>query len=133
LLAEGLFGLAVGMGTNVVAAPDGLPYAATSINGLGGNADATILFLALSDAWCHYYSIWDDGRGLNTIRELWLKRAHGLGQPVVMQLNGRIVEGVFETIDSDCRLVIREDDGTRVPVTAGDVYFGTAASVKPVS
>ncbi|MNY82879.1 hypothetical protein D3C86_2252450 [compost metagenome] len=50
-----------------------------------------------------------------------------------MQLNGRIVEGVFETIDSECRLVIREDDGTRVPVTAGDVYFGTAASVKTVS
>jgi BirA family biotin operon repressor/biotin-[acetyl-CoA-carboxylase] ligase len=70
---------------------------------------------------------------LNNIRELWLKRAHGLGQPVAMQLNGRIVEGVFETIDSECRLVIREDDGTRVPVTAGDVYFGTAASVKAVS
>lgn len=133
LLPEGRFGLAVGMGTNVVAAPDGLPYAATSINALGSKADAATLFLALSDAWCHYFRIWDEGRGLNTIRELWLKRAHGLGEPVAMQLNGRIVEGVFETIDSDCRLVIREDDGTRVPVTAGDVYFGTAASIKSVS
>ncbi len=133
MLPSGRFGIAIGMGTNVVAAPEGLPYAATSINGLGGNTDAATLFLALSDAWCHYYRIWDEGRGLNNIRELWLKRAHGLGQPVVMQLNGRIVEGVFETIDSECRLVIREDDGTRVPVTAGDVYFGTAASVKAVS
>ncbi|MFD1197455.1 biotin--[acetyl-CoA-carboxylase] ligase [Brucella gallinifaecis] len=130
LLPEGRFGIAVGMGTNVVAAPQGLPYAATSINELGANTDAATLFLALSDAWCHYHRIWNQGRGLNTIRELWLKRAHGLGQPVAMRLNGRIVEGVFETIDSDCHLVIREDDGTRVPVTAGDVYFGTAASVK---
>lgn len=133
LLSDGRFGLAVGMGTNVVASPQGLPYPATSLRELGSQVDAATLFLALSDAWCHYHSIWNAGRGLNEIRLRWLKRAHGLGQPVMMQLNGRIVEGVFETIDSDCRLVIREDDGTRVPVTAGDVYFGTAASVKPVS
>lgn len=130
LLPDGRFGLAVGMGTNVVAAPDGLPYPATSIHALGGNADAATLFLALSDAWCHYFRIWDHGHGLNNIRTLWLKRAHGLGQMVAMRLNGRIVEGVFETIDQDCRLVIREDDGTRVPVTAGDVYFGSAASIR---
>ena len=130
LLPDGRFGLAVGMGTNVVAFPEGLPYPATSLRGLGSQTDAAMLFLALSDAWCHYHAIWDQGRGLNEIRLRWLKRAHALGQEVAMRLNGRIVEGVFETIDSDCRLVIREDDGTRTPVTAGDVYFGTAASIK---
>lgn len=130
LLADGRFGLAVGMGTNVVATPEGLPYPAASLHGLGSNADAATLFLALADAWCNYYRIWDGGRGLSAIRAEWLKRAHGLGEPVAMQLNKRIVEGLFETIDSDCRLVIREDDGTRTTVTAGDVYFGTAASIK---
>lgn len=133
LLPDGLLGLAVGMGTNVVAAPEGLPYAAAALHTLGSNADAATLFLALSDAWCQYFRIWDEGQRLADIRNLWLKRAYGLGDPVAMRLDGRIVEGLFETIDSDCRLVIREDDGTRTPVTAGDVYFGNAASVKGVS
>lgn len=130
IFPDGRFGLAVGMGTNVVGVPEGLPYQAVCLNELGSNTDAATLFLALSDAWCHYYRIWDEGRGLNAIRTMWLKRAYALNQPVAMMLNGRIVEGVFETIDSDCRLVIREDDGTRIPVTAGDVYFGSATSVK---
>lgn len=126
-------GLAIGMGTNVVGAPEGLPYPAASLRALGCNVDAATLFLALSDAWCNYYRIWDGGRGLPAIRSNWLRRAHGVGEPVAMRLNERIVEGLFETIDSDCRLVIREDDGTRLTVTAGDVYFGTAASIKAVS
>src|SRR5690606_33456034 len=33
LLPDGRMGLAVGMGTNVVAAPEGLPYPAASLNG----------------------------------------------------------------------------------------------------
>ncbi|MGN6449822.1 MAG: biotin--[acetyl-CoA-carboxylase] ligase, partial [Brucella intermedia] len=56
--------------------------------------------------------------------------AHGIGQRVTMQVDGRIVEGHFDTIDEACRFVIREDDGSRVAVTAGDVYFGTAATIR---
>ena len=130
ILAKDRFAIAIGIGTNVVTFPDDLPYAATSLKQLGCKCDAEMLFTALSDAWTVNYRIWNEGRGLDAIRKRWLERAHGLGRTVTMQVEGRVVEGRFETIDEACRFVIREDDGTRIAVTAGDVYFGTAATIR---
>lgn len=129
-IAKDRFAVAIGIGTNVVAFPDDLPYPATSLSALGSKGDAEMLFTALSDAWSVNYRVWNEGRGLDAIRRRWLERAHGLGQNVTMQLGERVVAGRFETIDEACRFVIREDDGARVAVTAGDVYFGTAATIR---
>jgi BirA family biotin operon repressor/biotin-[acetyl-CoA-carboxylase] ligase len=45
-----------------------------------------------------------------------------------VRFEGRIVRGVFETIDEDCRFVIREAGGGRIAIAAGDVHFGAVAS-----
>ena len=50
-LDGGRYALAIGIGVNVVAHPEGLPYPATSLAALGADVDAEALFLALSDAW----------------------------------------------------------------------------------
>lgn len=131
VLGKDRFCVAIGIGTNVVAHPDDLPYPATSLSDLGSQCDAETLFMALSDAWTVNYRIWNEGRGLDEIRCRWLKHAHGLGQQVAIRVDGQIVEGIFETIDETCRFVIRDDEGVRTAVTAGDVYFGTVASVRP--
>ena len=130
ILAKDSFAIAIGIGTNIVAFPDDLPYAATSLQALGSKCDAETLFAALSDAWSVNYRVWDEGRGLDTIRKRWLERAHGLGGNVAMQVEGKVIEGRFETIDEACRFVIRDNEGARVTVTAGDVYFGTAATLR---
>jgi BirA family biotin operon repressor/biotin-[acetyl-CoA-carboxylase] ligase len=118
----------VGIGTNVVAAPEGTPTPATSLAALGVQVGAEELFAELSDAWAEFRGIWDDGRGFGEIRRLWLERAAGLGQPVAVQAGAAAVEGIFDTIDGQGCLIVRKADGTRVPVSAGDVYFGSAAS-----
>ena len=125
VLAPNLFGVAIGIGTNVVAFPDDLPYAATSLQALGSKADAETLFAALSDAWAVNYALWDEGRGLDAVRQKWLTRAIGLGKPVRAQLEGETIEGYFDTIDEECRLIIRDDNGRKFVVTAGDVYLST--------
>jgi BirA family biotin operon repressor/biotin-[acetyl-CoA-carboxylase] ligase len=38
------------------------------------------------------------------------------------------VEGTFDTIDEAGCMIIRTSSGKRVPISAGDVYFGSAAS-----
>jgi BirA family biotin operon repressor/biotin-[acetyl-CoA-carboxylase] ligase len=128
MLAGGGYGLAIGIGVNVVAHPEGLPYPATSLAALGAAADAETLFLALSDAWTANARDWNDGRGLASIRNRWLARAAGLGSDVAVRVDGNVVRGVFETIDEDCRFVIRADSGM-VKIAAGDVHFGAVASV----
>src|SRR4051812_784842 len=44
----------VGIGTNVVAAPEGTPTPATSLKALGVDVSAEALFTALSDAWAEF-------------------------------------------------------------------------------
>jgi BirA family transcriptional regulator, biotin operon repressor / biotin---[acetyl-CoA-carboxylase] ligase len=118
----------VGIGTNVVAAPEGTPTPATSLAALGVTIGAEELFAVLSDCWAEFRGIWDQGRGFGEIRRAWLERAAGLGQPVAIQAGGTTVEGTFDTIDEMGCLIIRKSDGKRVPISAGDVYFGSAAS-----
>ncbi len=119
----------VGIGTNVVAAPEGTPTPATSLAALGVQIGAEELFATLSDAWAELRGIWDNGHGFDEIRRLWLARAAGLGEPVAIQAGGSTVEGTFDTIDDTGCLIVRTADGKRVPISAGDVYFGSAASV----
>ncbi|MFC4625876.1 biotin--[acetyl-CoA-carboxylase] ligase [Daeguia caeni] len=130
LLDRGRFAVAIGIGTNVVAYPDDLPYKAVCLHEIGSNCDAETLFTALSDAWLANYALWDEGRGLAHIRHRWLERAHGLGGPVKVALNGRVVAGIFETIDAACHFIVRDENGDRIAVTAGDVYFGNAGTLQ---
>ncbi len=118
----------VGIGTNVVAAPTGTPTPATSLAALGVTVSAERLFAELSDSWAEFHGIWDQGRGFAEIRRLWLERAAGLGRPVSVKAGGKTVKGIFDTIDDSGCLIIGTSDGKRVPVSAGDVHFGSAAS-----
>lgn len=120
--------LAVGIGVNVVSAPADVPYPATSLAALGANCDAQALFFALADAWTDAMRAWNGGRGLTAIRERWLARAAGLGSEVAVRVEGGVERGLFETIDEDCRFVIRAADGRMIRITAGDVHFGAVAS-----
>ncbi len=128
-VADNRLAVVVGIGTNVVAAPEGTPTPATSLTVLGVQVGAEELFSELSDAWVEFRGIWDNGRGFAEIRRLWLQRAAGLGDKVAIQSGSATVEGIFDTIDETGCLIVRTADGKRVPVAAGEVYFGSAASV----
>jgi BirA family biotin operon repressor/biotin-[acetyl-CoA-carboxylase] ligase len=117
----------VGIGTNVIAAPEATP--ATSLAALGVNIGAEELFAVLSDSWAEFRGIWDRGRGFGEIRRLWLERAAGLGHGVAIKSGSAIVEGTFDTIDEQGCMIVRTVDGKRIPIAAGDVYFGSVASV----
>jgi len=127
-VADNGLAVVVGIGTNVVAAPEGTPTPATSLAALGIQIGAEELFAELSDAWAEFRAIWDRGRGFGEIRRLWLERAAGLGQPVAIHTGGATVEGTFDGIDETGCMIVRTAGGKRVPISAGDVYFGSAKS-----
>ena len=118
----------VGMGTNVVAAPEGTPTPATSLAALGVETGAERLFAGLSDSWTECRGIWDNGKGFGEIRLRWLELAAGLGQPVSVHTGQATVSGIFDTIDDTGCMILRTSTGDRVLVSAGDVHFGSAAS-----
>jgi BirA family transcriptional regulator, biotin operon repressor / biotin---[acetyl-CoA-carboxylase] ligase len=128
VVANNRLAVAVGIGTNVVAAPEGTPTPATSLAALGVHISAEELFAALSDAWVEFRGIWDNGRGFPDIRRLWLERAAGLGEKVSIQTGTMTIDGTFDTIDETGCLIVRTQEGKRMPIAAGEVYFGSAAS-----
>ena len=129
---DGGLAIVIGIGVNVVAAPDGLPYPATSLKQLGIEADAAKVFGALSDAWVDAYEAWDQGRGIGAILEQWRAAAAGIGGEVAVSRDGDVVRGIFETIDEAGRLIVRANDTSRIAITAGDVHFGTTASHRSI-
>lgn len=127
---DGAMAIVIGIGVNVVEAPEGLPYPATSLRALGLDTSAETVFGALSDAWVDAAEIWDRGRGVAEVLNLWRQSAAGIGADVAVNREGDIVRGVFETIDEAGRLIVRANDNSRIAITAGDVHFGTTASVR---
>lgn len=127
---DGRHAIVIGCGVNVVAAPDGLPYPATSLRDLGVDRPAQTVFEALGEAWVDSFALWDDGRGVADVLALWRGAAAGIGAPVAVTQDGVVRRGLFETIDEAGRLVIRDAAGERITITAGDVHFGATASAR---
>lgn len=120
----------IGLGVNVVAAPEGLPYPATSLRHLGIDTSAPQVFAELAEAWVDAYEIWDAGRGVAEILARWRRSAAGIGAEVAVQREADVVRGIFEDVDETGRLVVRTSTDQIVTITAGDVHFGTTASVR---
>jgi BirA family transcriptional regulator, biotin operon repressor / biotin---[acetyl-CoA-carboxylase] ligase len=129
-LPDGRHAVAIGFGVNIVAAPQGLPYPATSLVDLGVSRTAEDVFEALSDAWIDTFGLWNEGRGIADVLTYWRASAAGLGAPVAVNQDGDILRGIFETIDDAGRLIIRAADDRRIAITAGDVHFGATASAR---
>src|SRR6476619_5107887 len=121
-VANGGLAVVVGIGTNVVAAPEGTPTPATSLAALGVHIGAEELFAALADAWVEFRGIWDHGRGFAEIRRLWLARAAGLGERIAIQTGSTTIAGIFDTIDEAGCLIVRTTEGKLLPIAAGEVY-----------
>lgn len=125
---DGSHAVVIGFGVNVVAAPEGLPYPATSLTALGSALTAEPLFAALSDSWVDAVETWNSGRGVSDVLALWREAAAGIGAEVAVSREGDVVRGIFETIDDTGRLIVRANDNSRIAITAGDVHFGVTAS-----
>jgi BirA family biotin operon repressor/biotin-[acetyl-CoA-carboxylase] ligase len=127
---DGRHAVVVGFGVNVVSAPEGLPYPATSLRGLGTDANAEAIFAALSDSWVDAMDTWNSGRGVAEVLAQWREAAAGIGSEIAVTQDGIVVRGIFEAIDDAGRLIVRANDNSRVTISAGDVHLGVTAIVR---
>lgn len=115
--------MVVGVGVNVVAAPDPALYPATCLRGVGCPATAGEVLAAL----CRNFGVWYDTwrqQGFPPVREAWLAGACGLGRPAEARLaDGEVVRGIFAGLDAGGALLLTSADGGQRSVLAGDVFF----------
>jgi BirA family transcriptional regulator, biotin operon repressor / biotin---[acetyl-CoA-carboxylase] ligase len=114
----------LGIGLNVLHAPSGLPYQASTIVGCGGLATVDVTRGKLLAALASWIDAWDQD-GFAPIRTAWLARAHPPGSALGVRLNDRFVTGQFAGIDADGALLLDTPQG-RGRIVAGDVQMGVA-------
>jgi BirA family biotin operon repressor/biotin-[acetyl-CoA-carboxylase] ligase len=113
---------AIGIGINVAQAPLDTGRRVASL-GLAPNARAAV-FEELARAFDAWLDRWDGAKGFAAIRVAWLERAHAMGEPLNVSLNGSTIGGRFQGLDERGALRLKTDAGGVIAVTAGDVYSG---------
>ena len=113
-------GYAVGVGMNLVAAPDVARTPATSLRAAGVAANASGMLARLR----RFFAVWHDrwaGEGFAAVRDDWLASAHRSGDIVTAETAAGCVEGRFDGLDADGALALIDASGVRRRVLSGDV------------
>ena len=119
--------LAIGIGVNLVAAPDAsdLEEGAVPPVSLASETGVKVTpgeFLhMLVPAYAKYQAQFTT-YGFAPIREAWLARAARLGEVITARAAGNTWTGTFETIDNSGNLVLKTPEG-RKAIPAADVFF----------
>jgi BirA family biotin operon repressor/biotin-[acetyl-CoA-carboxylase] ligase len=123
LLPSGATACVAGFGVNCRWHPTTLPYPATDLASIGTSLAAPDdVFPRLSDSMAEMLQVWARGSGFAEIRGQWLKSALGVGEPIRVALGTTDLSGIFETIDSRGRLILRDGPNSRA-IEAGDVFL----------
>ncbi|WP_417830573.1 biotin--[acetyl-CoA-carboxylase] ligase [Thalassospira sp.] len=116
--------LVIGAGVNVAFFPEDAERPATSLAALGAPVSVDDLVSCYIERVAHWLPIWEQ-QGFAPIREAWLSRAYGIGNPVIARLTSRELEGTFVGLDDDGSLILREDSNVEHRIGAGEVFFAT--------
>jgi BirA family biotin operon repressor/biotin-[acetyl-CoA-carboxylase] ligase len=123
LEGEGVSGwLTIGIGINVMSAPEGVEFPATSLRAEGASPELTDVIVSLVTAFERWYEIWRRD-GFAPIREVWKSRAAGIGDTIRVRLESRELTGVFQDIAEDGALLLQLPNGVQERIAAGDVFF----------
>ncbi len=115
--------VAIGCGVNCAHCPGDDAAGATSLARAGHDIGPEDVFAALTEAFGNVLDLWRQGEGFAAVRRAWLDVASGIGGPIVVRLADRTLKGVFEGLDEAGRLNLRQADGTRQTIAAGDVFL----------
>ena len=111
----------VGVGVNIVSAPENVEFPATSLlaQGIAGVSPAVLL-----DGFVRHFAGWVRRwreEGFAPVRAAWLAAASGLGERVSVRLERSTLVGRFRDLDEDGALVLDAAEGSR-RIAAGEIF-----------
>jgi BirA family transcriptional regulator, biotin operon repressor / biotin---[acetyl-CoA-carboxylase] ligase len=131
LESQGLNGpdpvLCIGIGVNLIAAPDAAQVEAGAVPpvSLLQETGLRVTPEAFLDALAPAYAAWEarfTADGFAPLRTAWLSHAARLGQPIRARTGSETREGTFQTIDATGNLILRTQAGT-LAIPAAEVFF----------
>ncbi|MCZ2204298.1 biotin--[acetyl-CoA-carboxylase] ligase [Bartonella sp. A05] len=123
------YALVIGIGMNIKHHYKDAPYPTSSMKNIGLDVDNKQLFRVLTKYFAENYLLWKQAGGSNIIRKKWLSYCAHLGQHIKIINGEEIIEGIFDGLDYDFNCIVKQTNGQKAIITAGDVHFGSVASV----
>lgn len=123
----GVAHLAIGIGVNLIAAPDpalieaGATPAVTVLDVTGKRVEPERFLDALAPAFARWEAMFQ-AQGFSPVRQAWLSSAARLGEPIVARTGTTTQTGIFETLDSSGALVLGTPQGP-LTIPAAEVFF----------
>lgn len=113
----------IGIGVNLACAPDLPARPATSLAAHDALVDPATFVDVLAEAVARWLGRWR-AEGIDPVRQRWLTRAHPVGTALATQLSdGLRAEGLFDGLDAEGALILKQPNGARRIVHAGDVFL----------
>lgn len=124
---SGVSALAIGIGVNLIAAPDAEQVETGALRpvSLWGETGVRVTPEAFLDRLAPAYAAWEArfiAEGFAPLRTEWLAHATRLGEPIRARTGTTTREGIFETIDTKGNLILRTGQGP-VAIPAAEVFF----------
>ncbi len=110
--------LLAGIGVNVAVAPEGCAAMCQFAKGIDLADVRNRLVTNIAGLYGHWQK-----HGFADIRARWLEQAYGMGQPITARMSDRKIEGVFEGIDGDGNLIMKDGAGPSRTINSGAVHF----------
>ncbi len=119
--------LAIGVGVNLVSAPDPASVEAGALRPVSLRGETSVVVTAedFLDALATAYAPLEQQftqQGFAPIRSAWLAQAARLGEPIVARTGREELSGIFEDVQADGSLLLRTQAGARA-IAAADVFF----------
>lgn len=117
--------VAVGIGVNIVSAPDNTPYKATFLHAdlpQSSRPLTTDIKTKIFERFAFWQST-HNRNGFEPLRIAWLDRAQGMGSAVTARLPHKTIEGTALDMDRNGALEVQTGSGEVVKIHAGDVFF----------
>ncbi len=119
----------IGVGINLAKAPKDTPYPATSVAGAMDIMFDPIDFLPLLAAQFSHFSTLLEQEGFAPVRTEWLASAYGVGQPVTVNSEEKLLTGTFNGVADDGAFILGLDGGGEKRLYAGDIFPQLAADL----
>ena len=124
---QGVAHLAIGIGVNLIAAPDPAQVEAGAVTPVsllsetGVRVSPEAFLAALAPAYARWEAVFL-AEGFAPLRAEWLAHAARLGEVIRARTGAETREGIFQTIDESGALILRQSHGP-VAIPAAEVFF----------
>lgn len=113
----------VGIGINIRTRPEIENYPTACLADLRGDLTPDVVWRELDRQFAKWIDVWSAEDGFASIRTQWLCHAAGLGDTIVVSGEKTSRAGIFDSLDENGYLILRNQNGSVEKIATGDVIL----------